>query len=393
MLYDNAQLARIYLWAGIELDQARFVDVARTTLRYLVTDLRHPEGGFYSAEDADSEGVEGKFYVWTTQELEDVLGPEDAERAARFFGASPHGNFEGSNILHRPTSEAWSDQLESIRVRLLERRATRIRPGLDDKVVASWNGLAIRAFAEAGAALEDDSYLDVARTSARFVLEKMVIDGAMRRSWRQGRIGVGGFLEDNAAMALGLFSLFAATGEIEWYRAAEDLTVGIPERFADPSGGFFDTPVDGEVLIKRPKNQADNPLPSGNAMAAEALTTLASYTGEARHRELALGAVRSVGLLMGRYPSMVGHHLAVLHSLLNSKELAVVGPDWRELSRVFWERFRPNVAIAASPDGSGPIPLLTGRSGSGETLAYVCQGHVCDLPTSDAATLRDQLLL
>jgi hypothetical protein len=391
MLYDNAQLARLYLWAGIELDEPRFVEVARNTLRYLETDLRDPDGGFYSAEDADSEGVEGKFYVWTTQELEGVLGPRDAERATRFFGATPHGNFEGSNILYRPTAEAWSDELESIRIRLLEHRAARVRPALDDKVVACWNGLAIRAFAEAGAVLEDESYLDVARTTARFVLDRMVIDGALHRSWRQGRVGVGAFLDDHAALALGLFALYAATGELEWYLSAEDLTVGIPERFADPDGGFFDTPIDGESLIKRPKSQSDNPLPSGNAMAAEALMTLSSYTGDAGHRDLALDATRSVGLLMGRYPSMVGHHLAILHSLQTSKELAIVGPGWRELSRVFWERFRPNVALAPSPDGSAPIPLLAGRAGSGQTLAYVCRDHVCNLPTSDHAVLRDEL--
>jgi uncharacterized protein YyaL (SSP411 family) len=391
MLYDNAQLARLYLWAGVELDRPRFIEVARGTLGYLEADLRDPLGGFYSAEDADSEGVEGKFYVWTTDELEEVLGTVDAELAARFFGATPHGNFEDSNILHRPTGQGWNDQLESIRARLLEHRAKRVRPGLDDKVVASWNGLALRAFAEAGAALEDEHYLQVARTTARFVLDNMVLDGTLRRSWREGRVGVGGFLEDHAAIALGLFALFAATGELEWYLAAESVTVGIPERFADPDGGFFDTPVDGEPLLKRPKDQADNPLPSGNAMAAEALLILSSYTGDGDQRQLALNAVRSVGLLMGRYPSMVGHHLAVLHSILSSKELAVVGPDWKTTSRVYWERFRPNVALAPSPDGAGPIPLLNGRAGSDQTLAYVCQDHVCSLPTSDVGVLRAQL--
>ncbi|HSO49147.1 MAG TPA: thioredoxin domain-containing protein [Acidimicrobiia bacterium] len=391
MLYDNAQLARLYLWAGIELDEPRFVEVARATLGYLVTDLHDPEGGFHSAEDADSEGVEGKFYVWTTEELEDVLGSADAVRAAAFFGATPHGNFEGSNILYRPTSEDWTDEIESIRIRLRAHRAKRVRPGLDDKVIASWNGLAIRAFAEAGAALGDESYLDIARTTSRFVLDRMVVDGKLRRSWRKGRVGVAGFLEDHAAIGLGLFALYAATGEIDWYLAARDLTLGIPQQFADPDGGFFDTALDGESLIKRPKSQADNPLPSGNGMAAEALMILSAYTGEAGHRELAESAIRSAGLLMERYPSMVGHHLAVLHSSLDSKELAVVGPDWKELSRVYWERFRPEVVIAVSDDGSDPVPLLTGRDGSGTTQAYLCRGHVCELPTPDREKLRDQL--
>jgi hypothetical protein len=392
MLYDNAQLARLYLWAGIELGEERFIEVARSTLNYLVTDMRHPEGGFYSAEDADSEGVEGKFYVWTSNELEQVLGPADAALAARYFGATPHGNFEGTNILHRPGVEPWTDQLEKIRLSLLEHRNTRVRPGLDDKVVAAWNGLAIRAFAEAGAALDDDSYLAVARSTARFLLDQMVANGELRRSWRRGQCGGGAFLEDHAALATGLFAIYAATGELEWFQAAEKMTLSIPKRFSDPDGGFFDTPVDGETLIKRPKSPTDNPSPSGNALAAEALLILAGYTGSAEHRDLAINAVRAVGALMGRYPSMVGHHLAVLHSMLTGKELAVVGNEPEQFSRVFWERFRPNVILAISNDDTEPIPLLSGRSVPGRTLAYVCQGHVCDLPTSDPGMLREQLL-
>jgi uncharacterized protein len=392
MLYDNAQLARIYLWAGIELDEPRFVDVARSTLGYLLDELRHPEGGFFSAEDADSEGVEGKFYVWTTQELERALGPEDAAEAARFFGATPHGNFEGSNILYRPSAEPWTDRIESIQARLMKHRATRVRPGLDDKVVASWNGLAIKALAEAGAALADAGYLEAARVTARFVLDHMVVDGVLRRSWREGRAGGPGFLEDDAAVALGLFALYAATGEYEWYDAAVELTVAIPERFADPEGGFFDSPDDGESLIKRPKSLADNPLPSGNGMAAEALLILSAYTGDAALRDSAASTLQGAGMLMERYPSMVGHHLGVLHSFLEGRELAIVGPDWADLAGVYWSSYRPNIVLAPSSDGSEPIPLLEGRSKPSQTLAYVCQKHVCALPTSDPGALAGQLL-
>ena len=392
MLYDNAQLARIYLWAGIELDEPSFVDVARSTIAYLMTDLRHPAGGFYSAEDADSEGVEGKFYLWTTDELEKVLGPEDGAEAARFFGASPHGNFEGSNILYRPTSDPWTDRAESIRARLLEHRAKRIRPGLDDKMVASWNGLAIRALAEAGAALDDPGYLEAAGETARFVLDEMVIDGVLRRSWREGRPGsVPGFLEDHAAVAQGLFALYAATGEHRWYHAAHQLTSAISDRFADPAGGFFDTPSDGEDLIKRPKSQMDNPSPSGNGLAAEALLTLSSYADDEEARQLATGTLRASGLLMERYPSMVGHHLGVLHSYLTGRQLVIVGPDWPALSRVYWDRFRPNTVLAVSPTGEEPIPLFEGRAAQSRTLAYVCRDHVCDLPTADPDDLARQL--
>jgi uncharacterized protein YyaL (SSP411 family) len=391
MLYDNAQLARLYLWAGLELGETVFIDVARSTIGYMLGRLRHPDGGFYSAEDADSEGVEGKFYVWTTGELDGVLGTSDGAEAARYFGATPHGNFEGSNILYRPTSEPWTERIESIRSRLLAARSERVPPGLDDKVVASWNGLAIRALAEAGAALEEETYLEASRVTARFVLDQMMVGGRLRRSWRDGRPGVPSFLEDEASVALGLFALYAATGDGEWYEAASDLASGIPDRFGDPNGGLFDTAADGETLLKRPKGQTDNPLPSGNAMAAEALLLLSSYTGDPNLRDLAVETLRSAGLLMDRYPSMVGHHLGVLHSLLGSRELAVVGPDWPTLARVFWSGYRPNVALAASPDGAGPAPLLEGRLKEGKTLAYVCQDHVCALPTDDPEVLAGQL--
>jgi uncharacterized protein YyaL (SSP411 family) len=393
MLYDNAQLAHLYLWAGIELGEPSLVDVARSTIDYMLNRLRHPEGGFYSAEDADSEGVEGKYYVWTTEELERVLGPDDAAEAARFFGATPHGNFEGANILYRPTSEPGNERIESISARLLAARSTRVPPGLDDKVVASWNGLAIRALAEAGAALDEPKYLEAAEVTARFVLEEMMVDGVLCRSWRAGRAGVPGFLDDYAAIALGLFALYAATGEPDWYRQASDLVIGIPERFGDPDGGFFDTPSDGERLIKRPKSEADNPLPSGNAMAAEAMLVLSSYSGDLAFRDLAVATLRAAGVLIERYPSMVGHHLAVLHSLLDSRELAIVGPLWPRLARVFWASYRPNVALAVSADGKGPPPLLEGRLKVGATLAYVCKNHVCDLPTAEPEVLADRLRL
>jgi uncharacterized protein YyaL (SSP411 family) len=391
MLYDNAQLARLYLWVGIELNEPELILVARSTIAYMLTQLRHPDGGFYSAEDADSEGVEGKFYVWTVGQMEEALGPEDGAEGARFFGATPHGNFEGSNILYRPTSEPWTDRIEAIRGRLLAARSERVRPGLDDKVVASWNGLAIRALAEAGAALDEETYLEAAAVTARFVLDHMMDGPLLYRSWREGRTGAHGFLEDYASMAVGLFALYAATGEEEWYAAARDLTSGLHGRFGDPDGGFFDTSIEGETLIKRPKSQTDNPLPSGNALAAEALLLLSSYTGDLGFRELAIATLRSAGLLMDRYPSMVGHHLGVLHSLLDSRELAIVGAQWPELARVFWSGYRPNVALAASHHDKGQIPLLEGRMKEGMTLAYVCQNHVCALPTADPAQLAGQL--
>lgn len=388
MLYDNAQLARLYLWAGIEFDRPDFIDVARSTLQYMTRDLRHPEGGFFSSEDADSEGVEGKFYVWTPEEMRHVLG-DRADAAIAYFGVTEEGNFEGSNILQVVGDEP-PDDLDGINQALLDARSKRVRPGLDDKVVASWNGLAIRALAEAGAALGDDGYLETARRAAGFSLDQLFQDGELMRSWREGRTSVDGFLDDHGGLAIGLFSLFAATGEERWYEAAIELVDGF-ERFAKPGGGFYSNSAKSADLVKRPTDVTDNPLPSGNALAAEALLVASLYTGNARWRDMSEEAIASVGLLADRYPSMIGHHLAVARSAATAKELAIVGDGWAELARVYWSRFRPEVAFAPSATGSEAVPLLEGRSPNGRTLAYVCEGFVCELPTEDPDELARQL--
>jgi hypothetical protein len=389
MLYDNAQLARVYLWAGIELGVDEFVGVARRTLDYLLTDLSHPEGGFYSAEDADSEGVEGKFYVWSYEELTEVVDLSDAQFVSSFFDVTQEGNSEGTNILNRQHDTPWDHRIEKARKRLLERRSSRVRPGLDDKVITAWNGLAIRVLAEAGAVLDDSRYLQAARNCATFVMEQLMVDGKLKRSWRNGTAGVDAFLEDHSSMAVGLLSLYAATGEHRWFQTAEDLARGLNGLFGDPAGGFYDNSSDD--LIKRPKSQMDNPLPSGNALAAEALFMLGAYTGEAALIKSASSTLAAGGLLMARYPSMVGRHLAVAHSMSRSRELAIVGPDWKKLSTVYWARFRPETVLAGSNDGSEPIPLLEHRSQADTTRAFVCRGFVCDLPVNTKEELRAQL--
>jgi uncharacterized protein YyaL (SSP411 family) len=388
MLYDNAQMARLYLWAGIELSRDDFVDVARSTLDYLVRDLRHPEGGFSSSEDADSEGVEGKFYVWTPNEITEVLG-ERAEEVITYFGVTEEGNFEDTNILNVTGDRAPPD-LEESKALLLAARAQRIRPGLDDKVVAAWNGLAIRAFAEAGAALAEASYVTIAEEAAQFALDQLRVDRKLMRSWREGRTSVPGFLDDHAALAVGLFSLYSATADLRWYREAIDLVSALGQ-FGRPDGGFFGNSNDSASLVKRPVDLTDNPAPSGNALAAEALLYASLYTGNPEWRQMADGALASAGVLADRYPSMVGHHLSVAYSAGHPRELAVVGEDWRALSAVYWSRFRPDVVLAPSAEVESTIPLLEGRGVAGETLAYHCRDFVCELPTSDAGVLAEQL--
>ncbi len=388
MLYDNAQLARIYLWSGVELDRPDFIEVARSTLRYLSRDLRHGDGSFFSSEDADSEGVEGRFYVWDIDQIRQVLG-HDAEAVIAYYGVTTEGNFEGSNILN-----VVGDQppvgLEKAKARLWEARERRVRPGLDDKVVASWNGMAIRAFAEAGAVLDDPGLVELGEQAAKFVMENLVVEGNLVRSWRDGRTSVPGFLEDHASLALGFYTLYAASGDEAWYRAATEMVGHFP-RFSRPEGGFFSTPSNQSDLVKRPFDVTDNPHPSGNAMAAEALLLTALYTGEPRWREEADSALSAAGALVERYPSMVGHHLSVALSSLHPKELAIVGPRWESLARVHWSRFRPHVALAPSDTGQGEVPLLEGRLGGERAVAYLCEGFVCDLPTSDPDALAELL--
>ncbi len=406
MLYDNALLARLYLRAAQVTGEAEFTSVARRTLEYLIRDMTHPAGGLYSAEDADSEGVEGKFYTWAWDDLETVLG-SDRRWAEWIYGATPGGNFEGVNILERyrafdeVATLAASDVAEvmnakeRIDARLFAARAQRIRPGLDDKVLTAWNGLALQAFAEAGAVLSEPRYVDHAIAIADFVLTHLQRDdGRMMRSWRDGRVGVPGFCEDYAAFSVGLFSLYQATGNPKWFAAAERLTRDMIELFADPDGaGFFATGRDAEQLITRPKNLMDNPTPSDNALAAEALQLLAAFTGESDLLALRDGAIKAATPIATRYPSAAGHVLAVVATGLGGvRQVAIVGPDRRGLEAVVWSQYRPDLVLASAAEPTDTPPLLRDRPGGpGGARAYVCRGFVCDLPVDSPSALHDQL--
>jgi hypothetical protein len=405
MLYDNAQLALTYLRAGQVFESPWFTEVALRTLEYIDRDLGDEAGGFFSAEDADSEGEEGTFYVWSQSELREVLGP-NAEFAILRYGVTEGGNFEGANILHHarllaevaetlgiPPDSANRVDYE-VRNALFEARSSRIRPGLDHKVVTAWNGLAIRAFAQAGAVLDRHDLVVRAERGAEFILDSLRVDGRLHRVWSEGEVKVPGFVEDHAAMALACLSLYEATGSLRWFTEAERLTQVIPELFAAPDGGFHTSGVDTEPLLVRQKDLMDNPSPSGNSMAADALMRLAAYTGDHTLVEQAEGAMRAAALLVERSPSAVGHMLGVIDfDVSGAIEVAITGEDPDPLARVVWERFRPNLVLAVDRDGDGAstVPLLGDRHRPGETWAYVCEDFVCQAPVSSPEALRRQL--
>jgi uncharacterized protein len=406
MLYDNAQLARLYLRAGQVFESEWLTDVAIRTLDYLARDLSNDAGGFMSAEDADSEGAEGTFYVWSEPEIRDVLG-DKAKFAVARYGITPEGNFEGSNILHharllREVAEAEGIDLAAahrldaeVRSQLFEARSLRVRPGLDHKVVAAWNGLAIRAFAEAGAVLDRPDLVSRAIDGAEFVLEHLTDEnGRLLRVWAEGEAKIPAFVEDYSAMALACFTLYEATGETRWFDEAERLTRAIPALFAAEDGGFHTSGADAEQLLVRQKDLMDNPSPSGNSMAADALVRLAAYTGDSEFVTQAEGAMRAAALIVERSPSAAGHMLGVIDfDVTGAVEVAITGDDADRLARVVWERYRPNLVLALdrTGDGSASVPLLAERHTAGRTLAYVCEDFVCQAPVDDPAQLDGQL--
>ena len=394
MLYDNALLARAYLRAWQDSRDPLFERTARETLEFCLRELRAPEGGFYSSLDADSEGVEGRFYVWTLAELHEVLGPL-APPAIAYFGASERGNFEGANVLEaRGPAPAERDE---IRARLLAARATRVRPALDDKRLASWNALMIAALADAGAVLGEPRYLDAARVAAQFVWERMRDgDGGLLRTFNDGAARLPAYLEDHAFLLEAFLTLYEASFDERYFAWARALADTILARFADPRrGGFFVTADDGEPLITRRKDLEDTPIPSGSSSAALGLLRFAALTGEAAYEEAALGPIRLAARIAPRLPSAFGHLLcAIDFHTAAVREVALVGPELDALLAVVLERYRPHIVLAGareSVDGSA-VALLEGRAlpGGGAT-AYVCERFACQAPVSDPDALRSLL--
>jgi uncharacterized protein len=396
MLYDNALLARAYLHGWQVSGDAMLRRTAEETLDWVLREMTGPEGGFHSALDADSEGVEGKFYVWSMDELRSALG-EDFDVAVRWFGSSDEGNFEGLNILESRGAEPADDVRLRIRARLLAARATRVRPGLDDKRLCAWNALMIGALAEAGAVLEREDYLDAARRAAAFVLDTMRDgDGRLLRTYNAGEAKLNAYLEDHAFLLEALLTLSEATFEPRWFHAARATAETMIARFADPDrGGFFQTSSDHERLVARRKDLDDSPIPSGSSSAALGLLRLAALTGEARYEEHAIAVLRLTGQIARRHPQGFGHLLQALDFHLAAvQEVALVGEDTRALARAVRAAFRPNVVLAGG-DGTDAhgIALLEGRTAiDGRPAAYVCERFSCLRPVSDPEELSALLV-
>ncbi len=410
MLYDNAQLALVYLHAYLLSGEKQFRRVCEETLDFIVREMTHPEGGFYSSLDADSEGEEGKFYVWTAEEIKSVLG-NDYDFFKSAYGLSEHGNWEGKTILQRALDattlaarfdlsiENANIKLNDCHTKLLSRRNERIRPGTDDKVLVFWNALALTAFAEAGRYLKREDYKLSAIRNAQFLLDNLQQDGRLLRSWRNGQAKHNAYLEDYASFILGLLALYQTDQSSKWYTAAKKLAEEMVAHFKDTDNGFFDTRNDHETLLIRPKSIQDSATPSGNALAATALLQLTTYGENPAWRDIVDEMISSNLEIILRHSTAFAQWLCVADFAVGPvKEVALIGESGNLNTQSFldsiWKTYRPRQvnAISLYPPESASPPLLRDRILlNDQPTAYVCQNFVCNQPTNDPKELEAQL--
>jgi uncharacterized protein YyaL (SSP411 family) len=411
MLYDNAQLSRLYLHTWQVTGYPFFKRIAEEVYDYILREMTSPEGGFYSTTDADSEGEEGKFFVWSKSELNDLLG-EDARVAIEYWGISERGNFEGQNILYVPNEDEVVAQrlnlsvdelrakLEAIKHKLYARRTQRIHPSLDDKVLTAWNGMMLASLAEAARVLGRDDYRVAAQRSGNFLLRELMKDGRLLRTYKDGVSKLNAYLEDYADLIDGLLELYQTTFDERWFVEAQRLTEVVLEHFSAENGGFFDTSDDHEALITRPRSLQDNATPSGNSMMAQQLIRLAAYTGDARYEDAAVGMLRLLVEALRQYPQAFGEALNAVDMLANGlAEVAIVGDPGEQatndLLEIVRKPYRPNIITAlATSDGDGDagIPLLSHRTlQNGKPTMYVCRHFACANPVNSPDE-ADQLL-
>jgi uncharacterized protein len=421
MLYDNALLARAYLHGWQALGHERYRRVCEETLDWMLREMRGPEGGFYSALDADSEGEEGRFYVWFPEQIEAALAApqnrsslsdQQVERLLRFWGVTKAGNFEGANVLHLAEGAQAEPPagLDEARRALLEAREARVRPGLDDKRLTSWNALAIAALAEAGAVLGREDYLAAADDCAEFVLGSLRDgDGRLLRTYKDGDARLNAYLEDHAFLLEALLTLYESSFEPRWFSEARGLGDQLLGRFGDPErGGFYSTSDDHERLIARRKELGDHPIPAGNSSAALGLLRLEALSGEREYGKGAEGVLRLFARTAVQHPESFAHLLRALDFALEpTREVALIGgkvaneaapgdamadDSVADLAAVVRAEFRPRLVLAAGPEGSDEPPLLSGRTTvDGQPAAYLCQNFTCQLPVTEPAELHSSL--
>ncbi len=411
MLYDNACLLPAYLHAWQISDRERYLQIVEQTYEFLIREMRSPEGAFYASLDADSEGLEGKYYVWDLEQIEIVLGEKGLVMlATQAFDLSTDGNFEGRNVLSfhqdydklggqlKLEKEALAQQLNLVRERLLAAREERIRPATDDKVITGWNGLLLTALAQGAGGIGRADMLKTAQQLAEFLLDHMIVGGELMRTWRAGQTGTHAFLEDHASLALGLLALYGIDFQNRWYRAAIWLASQILEHFQDPAGGFFDTPLRQTALITRPKTIQDTPIPSGSSMATKLMLQLHALTGEDTYRISAVSALESMVNTTKQHPTAFAGWLdAFEYAHRSPLQLAIVGDPqsegFQQLLRVASSRVIPDLVRAGGLPGDPESPaLMEARTLiAGQATAYLCRGFSCDLPTSDPEQLVRQI--
>jgi hypothetical protein len=404
MLYDNALLALAYAEGWQATGRRDFARVTKQTLDYLLREMTAPEGGLYSATDADSEGEEGRFFVWEAKELRETLGA-DADRFARFHGVTEAGNFDGRNILWvpAPDEETW-EALAPARAALYARRERRVHPLRDEKVLAAWNGLAVSALAFAGRVLGEPRFVDAAARAADFVLSRMVKGGRLMRTWLAGEAGVPGYLEDHAFVVQGLLDLHEATFDVRWLAAAVQLSEKLEALFGDPAGGaWFHAATDHERLLAREKPTHDGAEPSGASVATLNALRLAAFTSDARWRQIAEAALRHYGRALEEQPaSMTELLLAVDFASDAVREVVLVWPEGAPMPEPFAEvlrrTFLPSRALTGAPEGDGIARLgavatiAAGKAAAGgQPTAYVCEQGACRLPAIAADKLASQI--
>jgi uncharacterized protein YyaL (SSP411 family) len=412
MLYDNAQLSRVYLHAWQITGDPFYKRIAEEIYDYILREMTAPEGGFFSTTDADSEGEEGKFFVWGKEELEQVLG-DDAAIAIEYWGVTARGNFEGHNVLHVPNDDEVVAQrlnltlddlrakIAAIKQTLYAAREQRVHPGLDDKILTAWNGMMLASLAEAARALDRADYREAAVKNAAFLLDKLTReDGRLLRTYKDGEAKINGYLEDYANLIDGLLELYQTTFEERWFVEARRLADVTLEHFAAEDGGFFDTSDDHEPLIVRPRNMQDNATPAGNNLMAKQLLRLAAYTGDARYDEAARTTLQLLTEPMRQYPQAFGEALNAADILVSGlAEVALVGDagseQMAELLRVVQQPYHPNVITALAESdvaGDAPIPLLNYRTQrDGKPTVYVCRNFACKMPVTTADEVRELL--